>query len=207
MSAGSSAAGLRVAFLTGQSDPGRTALSPAQHAFLAGLAAPGRQLAPWNFPWGDAGTSGAGANDAEACAWRPVGLWRASRANARQYLAARLGRAPERERALAWLARGPRTVLLTGSCGLALLLALDPPAALRARLFVFGLGAVGPRWPAGIAGACVLGRADRWARLLGPRGGPTPLLVAGGHLDYLESPAVLEHARAALAGWEERPDA
>jgi hypothetical protein len=72
----------RVAFLTGQSDPGRGALSPVQRTALDALAERSDDIHfdPHQFPW-----------DSAAGAWRPIPLLRASLANGRQYLGARRG--------------------------------------------------------------------------------------------------------------------
>ncbi len=174
----------RVAFLTGQSDPGRGALSPVQRAAFDALAHgnDGVDFDPHQFPW-----------DSATAAWRPIPLLRASLANGRQYLDARRGvlhglssaqSVAARERLLA----APRTLLLAGSCGLALLDALIAPFddAARARLRVVAYGAVAPRWPHGIVGVQLRGDRDRIAAWLGPADGPAPQRVAAGHMDYLD---------------------
>ena len=184
----------RIAFLTGQSDPGRCALSPVQAAVLARIAAELDDVdcVPLNFPW-----------QASTSPWRPVPLPRASMANARQYLAARRGRfdvlqADELDAARRFLDAAPRTLLLVGSCGLALLDALvaDRDAARRAQLRVVSYGGVAPRWPHAIAGIRLHGRRDRIATWLGPRDGPPPRIVDHGHMDYLDGDAVVDAVRA-----------
>jgi len=186
----------RIAFLTGQSDPGRAALSPSQVATLRALIAHADdvQAHPHNFPW-----------PADAPSWRAVPLLRASIANGRQYLAARAGRwatgsTTDFEDARAWLVAGPRSLLLVGSCGLCLLDALVAPfdATQRARLRIVAYGGVGPRWPRGIDGTQLRGARDRIARLLGPRDGPRPVIVDHGHMDYLDSDCVATTARTYL---------
>ncbi len=190
----------RVAFLTGQSDPGRGALSPVQAAALAMLAerSDGIDFEPHQFPWH--GVAGA---------WRPVPLLRASLANGRQYLGARRGVLHGVSSAQCDAARGrllsaPRTLLLVGSCGLALLDALIAPFddTDRARLRVVAYGAVAPHWPRGIDGAQLRGDRDRIAAWLGPTDGPTPQRIAAGHMDYLDGEpsrnAVVAAARARL---------
>lgn len=177
----------RIAFMTGQSDPGRCALSPVQRATLDALAALDDDIepAPHNFPWHD--------DDAP---WRPVPLLRASLVNGRQYLAARRGAlhalSPAQcDAARARLLDAPRTLLLAGSCGLALLDALCAPfdATQRARLRIVAYGAVGPRWPRGIDGLQLRGERDRIAAHFGPADGPPPRTLACGHMDYLDSDA------------------
>jgi hypothetical protein len=186
----------RLAFLTGQSDPGRCALSPSQSALLARLAPEldGVDGVPLNFPW-----------QPSTPPWRPVPLPRASLANARQYLAARRGRfaaasTSDIEHARRFLGIAPRTLLLVGSCGLVLLDALitDFDDAQRRRLRVVSYGGVAPRWPRAIAGTRLHGRRDRIAAWLGPRDGPSPRIVDHGHMDYLDGDAVADAACAQL---------
>lgn len=188
----------RVAFLTGQSDPGRGALSPVQCAALAALAeyGDGIDFEPHQFPW-----------DSVADAWRPVPLLHASLANGRQYLGARRGvlyglSSAQCEAARERLLSAPRTLLLVGSCGLTLLDALIAPFddSDRARLRVVAYGAVAPRWPRGIDGAQLRGDRDRIAAWLGPADGPAPQRIEAGHMDYLDREpsrnAVIAAARA-----------
>lgn len=186
----------RIAFLTGQSDPGRCALSPVQRATLDALAphAEGIELHPCNYPW-----------DTDTAPWRAVPLLRASVANSRQYLATRRGGArtlqgDAYDAARARLLAAPRTLLLVGSCGLALLDALVAPfdAGQRTRLRAVSYGGVAPRWPAGIDGAQLRGRRDRIAAWLGPGDGPSPRTVDHGHMDYLDGDTVAHAARAHL---------
>lgn len=186
----------RIAFLTGQSDPGRCALSPVQRATLDALAphAEGIELHPCNYPW-----------DTDTAPWRAVPMLRASIANGRQYLAARrygtgMFRHDAQDAARARLLAAPRTLLLVGSCGLALLDALVAPfdAGQRARLRAVSYGGVAPRWPAGIEGLQLRGRRDRIAAWLGPIDGPSPQTVDHGHMDYLDGDAVAIAARAHL---------
>ncbi len=186
----------RLAFLTGQSDPGRCGLSPAQRAVLATLSAEadGIDLEPHNFPW-----------PATAPPWRAVPLLRASLANGRQYLAAQRGAlrdvdAGQRTAAQTRLRDAPRTLLLVGSCGLSLLDALIAPFAAheRARLRIVAYGAVAPHWPAGVEGVQLRGHRDRIADWFGPGDGPAPRRVDHDHLDYLDGEAVLVAVREQL---------
>ena len=187
----------RIAFLTGQSDPGCCALSPVQRATLDALAADASDLRldPLNFPWDDCSPP-----------WRSVPLLRASFANGRQFLAARRGQwggfTPEAiAQARASLQIPPRTLLLVGSCGLSLLDTLIAPFddAQRARLRVVAYGGVAPRWPSRIEGVQLRGRRDRIAAWLGPNDGPSVRHVDHGHLDYLEGRAIVDAAREWLA--------
>jgi hypothetical protein len=177
----------RVAFMTGQSDPSRCALSPVQRATLDAFVthADGIEPAPHNFPWHD-----------DSAPWRPVPLLRASLANGRQYLVARRGAlhalSPAQiDAARVRLLQAPRTLLLVGSCGLVLLDALSAPfdATQRVRLRIVAYGAVGPRWPRGIEGVQLRGDRDSIAAHFGPTDGPPPRTLACGHMDYLDSDA------------------
>ena len=181
----------RIALLTGRSDPGRCALSPSQRWMFDQLAAhaDGIVFEPHNFPW-----------PADSAAWRPVPLLRASLANGGQYFAARRGALygltpTQIHTARTRLLVAPRTLLLVGSCGLTLLDALIAPfnGAQRAQLRVVTYGAVAPRWPqhdgTRLQGTQLRGDRDRIAAWLGPEDGPTPRIIAAGHLDYLDQPS------------------
>lgn len=189
----------RIALLTGRSDPQRNALSPIQRALLDQLAehAEGIAFDPHNFPW-----------LADSAPWRPVPLLRASLANGRQYLAARRGAfqgltSAQADHARARLLSAPRTLLLVGSCGLALLDALVAPfdRTQRAQLRVIAYGAVAPRWPQRdgmpLDGVQLRGDRDRIAAWLGPRNGPRPRMIAAGHMDYLDRSAARDAVLAA----------
>src|SRR5688572_6046363 len=100
---------VQVAFLTGQSDASRCALSPVQRAFLDALALPASARLPLNFPY-HTGTE----------RWRNVSLFTASVNNARQYRASRRPEFAARHapQVLRQLTRAPRTLILAGSAGL-----------------------------------------------------------------------------------------
>lgn len=173
---------LQIAFLTGQSDPCGSALSPKQEAFLDALPAPDDWKVRVNFPYPEVTPP-----------HRPAPLLRASWSNSRQFLVSRRSsfRAQHQPPLLALLGRAERTLLLTGSCGLELLANLDLPARDLGRLHVFAYGPVAWRRP-----ACdlrqVRGRRDWVSRILSRVApGSSDAWVAGGHLDYLEDPAVL----------------
>jgi hypothetical protein len=180
---------LQIAFLTGQSDPRGSALSPAQAAFLDALPAPAAWKVRVNFPY-----------PAATPAHRPVPLVRASWNNTRQLLGSyrQAFAARHRPPVVALLARARWTVLLAGSCGLELLANLDLPAAELERLHVFAYGAVAWRRP-----ACdlrqVRGRRD-WIARAGSRVALTAAdsWVESGHLDYLGNPRVPELCGAFL---------
>ena len=169
---------VQVAFLTGQSDASRCALSPVQRAFLDALPLPASARQPLNFPY-----------DADTAAWRNVSLLTASINNGRQYLASRRPGFAERHthHVMRELSRAPRTLILAGSAGLELLSNLRLPREALDRIHVFAYGPVARRLP---DCPCVLvqGRRDWisrwWFSTVDHR-------VDCTHLDYLSSPEVL----------------
>ncbi|MEN4903880.1 hypothetical protein [Luteimonas sp. TWI1437] len=169
---------VRIAFLTGRSDPARCALSPQQAAFLDTLRGPGRDLLPCNFPY-----------TASRAGHVAVPLPLAALRNAGDYLVARRPAFARRHGAAvaAALDGGGAVVVLAGSCGLELLANLRLPVGLAQRLHVFAYGPVARRAPDVARLLCVRGRGD-WISRLGWRGPALP--VGGGHLDYLQRPEV-----------------
>lgn len=164
---------LQVAFLTGQSDPDRCALSPVQHRFLDGVPVPEVAKVRVNFPY-----------DHDTRPYRDVSLVTASWHNGWQYLRSRWPSfaSAHRGHVEALIERADVTVLLAGSCGLELLANLDVPPIMLARVRVFAYGPVARRVPACDV-TSVRGRRDWLAR----RGlTMTEHVVDCGHLDYLE---------------------
>lgn len=178
---------LQLAFLTGQSDPARCALSPQQRAFGKALLAPGRVLHPCNFPY-----------DAATPDHQPAALLAASWHNTRHYLRSRRpGFAAAHGPALAQLLQAaPHTLLLAGSCGLELLANLELPPALAQRCSVLAYGPVARRAPRVAQLQVLVGRQD-WVSRLGWRGARQ--WIDSGHMDYLQQPAVLAIARELAA--------
>jgi len=178
---------LQLAFLTGQSDPARCALSPQQRAFGQALLAPGRVLHPCNFPY-----------DAATPDHQPAALLAASWHNTRHYLRSRRpGFAAAHGPALAQLLQAaPHTLLLAGSCGLELLANLELPPALAQRCSVLAYGPVARRAPQVAQLQVLVGRQD-WVSRLGWRGARQ--WIDSGHMDYLQQPAVLAIARGLAA--------
>lgn len=172
---------LQVAFLTGQSDPGRCALSPSQAAFLNALELPEGAAVPWNFPYQPGPEH------------RPTPLWLASLRNGSMYLASRRPafREQHREPVLKLLAGAERTVFLAGSCGPELLANLNLPQADLERCRLFAYGPVGRKLPACPA-VLVQGRSDWLSRWYFRR---VDHRIDAGHMDYLESPDALRLCR------------
>ena len=183
---------LALAFLTGQSDPGRNALSPAQAEFLAYFAAPDRLLVPANFPYG------------VTPPWRPVSLLRASWCNFRLY---RRSRRPDF--AAAWagpvadlIRRADGVCFLAGSCGLELFNNLRLPARLEARCLLICYGPVARHRPRHAQAVIVQGSRDWISRLGFPAGAPR---LRCGHLDYLRDADFRRLCADALAAFTPLP--
>lgn len=169
---------IAIAFLTGQSTPGRTALSPAQAAFLAALPLPGVEMLRVNFPY-----------QPDPAPHVEAPLLRASLANARQYLHSRTAefRARHREEVESAFAPFEQIILLAGSCGLELLRNLDLAPVFRLRCHVFAYGPVA-RGRVECARLCLVqGRADFFSRAWFPR---VEHRLPGGHLGYLAQPTM-----------------
>jgi hypothetical protein len=174
----SSQARVQIAFLTGRSNPASCALSPLQSNFLQRLDGPGRLLEGANFPYEQSGVP-----------YRPTRLLRASCNNAVEYFKSRRSAFRERYRPVieALLSRAPQTVLLTGSCGLELLINLRLDAQWLARTTLFAFGPVARALPA-CRYLLVQGRRDWFSRWYYPR---VHHRVACSHLDYLAQDEVL----------------
>jgi len=179
---------IRIAFLTGRSDPSRCGLSPEQQGFLDALRAPGREPVDRNFPY-------AAQRPGHVAVPLPLAAWR----NLGDYIGARRPAFAGRHRsqvAAAFEGDGA-VVLLAGSCGLELLSNLHLDASLRARLHVFAYGPVARHAPDVARLLCVQGRSD-WISRAG-WGGPVHR-VDGGHMDYLRQPDVLTLCEDFIAG-------
>ena len=169
----------QVAFLTGQSRPPGSALTPGQRAFLTALPVPAAGRVPTNFPYRGDGTEN----------FAPAGLFVASVRNARQYLSARGARfaANHTSPVEALLGRAERTLFLAGSCGLELFNGLSLRTDDRRRVTLFAYGPVARRRP-DCAHFLVQGRRDwisrRYFRTVDAH-------VEAGHLEYLTDPTVL----------------
>lgn len=183
---------LQLAFLTGQSDPTRCALSPQQRAFGQALLGPRRVLHPCNFPY-----------DGTTLPFRATPLLSASWHNSWHYLRSRRAAFAHAHRAAiaGLLQSAPHTLLLVGSCGLELLANLDLPQPLAQRVSVFAYGPVARRAPAVAALQVVIGRHD-WISRLGWRGAYSS--VDSSHLQYLLRPEVLAIARRFSDAIEQR---
>ncbi len=174
---------VKVAWLSGVSRPGTSALSPEQLAFVEGLRVPAEWKLWSNFPYGEPGPT-----------FRPVPLIVASAVNALRFLGSSLPlRRPSSRRH--WAAvKGScdRLLLITSSCGSQIGAALEGSSEGGAKVEALGLGAVD--WGAGgLDLERVVGREDRLARLFTGRRRRSEL-VGVGHMDYAGSSAALEEA-------------
>ena len=179
---------MTIAWLSGSSDPARSALTDDELGLLEAVAG-GRRIVTANFPWPD----------------RP-GLHRntrivlASVRNGVQFWQARLS-----GRYRAWIAGRILTllgtddlVLVTGSQGLELLRCAWPElGADAARIRVVALGPVARQLPTDLRPFVIQSADDRISRL-GWRG-PVDLVTAGSHLGYAGDSGVRSAARAAIA--------
>lgn len=167
-----------VAFLTGRSDPGSNALSPAQRGFMERSPVPAGQWLDRNFPYAECG------------AWRETPLLRASVNNSLEYLLSRRERFRQRYRTsfMETFAGDAPVILLTGSCGLELLVNLRLPCEFLERLHVFAYGPVSRSTPDCATLQLVQGNQDMisrwWHSWVDHR-------IACGHMDYLDSPEMM----------------
>jgi hypothetical protein len=177
---------LRVAFLTGRSDPRTCRLTPVQAAFLAALPVAAEAKYPLNFPYVPG-----------AAPYVPVPLALASVRNGGQFVASRFApfRARHRPAFLAFVEGAERTVFLAGSCGLEFLNNLALPASALGRVAAFAYGPVARRRPA-CAHVLVGSPHDAISRLYFKE---PDIRVDATHLDYLTSPAVAAACTAFLA--------
>jgi len=169
---------LRIAFLTGQSNPACWALSPAQTAFLERLERGGREFHACNFPY-----------QMESPSHEAVPLFVASVYNSAQYLLSRRRTFSERYQAAvqALLSRRPHTVLLAGSCGLELFNNLCLSSTWLNRVSVFAFGPVARRRP-DCRHVLVQGRNDGISRMFF---NSVHHRVDCGHMDYLQQEEVV----------------
>lgn len=177
---------VQLCFLTGRSDPGNTALSPAQLGFLRALPLADDERVEANFPY-----------DEPTGPWRRTPLPLASVRNGRDHLGSRHPRFAERhaDAVRERFARADRTLVLAGSCGLELLANLRLGREVLERVQVLAYGPVARRAP-DVELEVVVGRADLLAR---PWAARADHVIASGHLDYLGSPPFAAIAERALA--------
>ena len=169
----------RIAILTGRSNPGSCALTPAQTAFLEAVRPPECDVIWTAFPYGESG------------GYREVHILLASLHNAFEvagtYSAGRVRWIGERIESLRTGVK--RLTLITGSCGLQMVNAAWPLLTAGCEIRIIALGPVclsKPRMPI----VAIRGRSDVWSLAL--FGGPIDSYSRCGHLSYWESDEVRE---------------
>lgn len=175
---------MTIAWFSGGSEASG-ALSPAERALLDAVAQ-GRRVVGSNFPWPDVPGP-----------FRPGSLAVASVRNGVQFWRARLSPGYRRRIATrldALLGSTDSLLLVTGSQGLELLrLAWPLLTASIGGVRVAALGPVAGSLPPGLDVLVIRSGRDRISRL-GWRG-DVQLVTAGGHLDYVRDPAVVDALR------------
>ncbi|HEU5080514.1 MAG TPA: hypothetical protein VFT72_14985 [Opitutaceae bacterium] len=166
---------LTLAFLTGQSDPPRCALSPEQAEFLARLEHPCVELIDRNFPYRD------------TLPHRPVSLLRASWRNTTAYFSSRSAAFVSAHRAsvAARIGQSENILFLAGSCGLELFNNLHLPPELERRCTLLCYGPVARSLPCHAKARIVQGSRDFISRAF--FGSREPRLRCG-HMSYLREP-------------------
>ena len=182
---------MTIAWLSGSSDPARSALSPAERRLLDALAGD-RSVIGSNFPWPEAPGE-----------HRPTPLLVASLRNGIQFWRARLSRRYRRfiaDRVGGLLAsRQGELLIVTGSQGLELVRLAWPLTGSDAeRIRVISLGPVAGRLPVDLRAFVVRASGDLVWRL-GWRGS-VDLQTTGGHLDYVDDPSLTTRLLAAARG-------
>jgi hypothetical protein len=177
---------VKIAILSGLSDPSTCALSELQTKFLAAIDAPEEWKIYANFPYVDC--SGPRRNPP---------LWLASWRNFRQFSGAS-GTAYGRDARRHWRAlreSAAALVIITLSCGLEILRhCVDGDDA--GRTHVLALGPVARGLPA-IACTLVQGSADPISRIFFKH---AHVSLSAGHMSYLDDPAVLRLANELVCG-------
>jgi pimeloyl-ACP methyl ester carboxylesterase len=181
---------LKVALLSGLSDPSTCALTPGQRAFLGSLDAPPEARIDRNFPYLDSG---------EPPTAPP--LWLASVRNGLQYLRASnvdvVSHARRHWHALR--ASADRLVIITLSCGLEILRHCIDPANDERAVHILALGPVARGLPS-LPCTIVQGSRDPISSaFFRPRPSSSDrvrhiTLEGLGHLDYLRHPSVRQFA-------------
>ena len=180
-----------MAFLTGQSDPDRCALSPEQRAFLIQLDGEERELVPTNFPYRPTVT------------FRDVHLLRACWNNLWLYFRSRNPEfaATYQVEVTALIDRAEYTFFLVGSCGLELFNNLSLPRELETRCTLICYGPVARRLPRHARSIIVRSSGDYVSR---PFFRHAPLQLRCGHMGYLRDPEFLRFCQAQLALYPSR---
>lgn len=181
----------KLVLLSGLSDPRSCRLSPIQEKFLLRTGLPQHELILANFPYVSPQSQTIGA------AAHPISLSRASWNNAKQFLSAH--KHPYRNAAIQhWqslIESCGQLVVITLSCGLEILNCCLTSGEAPDRLSIIALGPVAWKRPEH-PHLLVRGRRDLVSLPFFPKA--DVLLPQTGHMNYLESPKVLEIVQSYL---------
>lgn len=175
-----------IAFLTGQSDPGRCALSAEQENFLAQLAGPRRKLVPLNFPY------------RPSAPFRRVPLAFACWHNLCGYFVSRPSRfaVAYRDDVTALIRQTERMIFLAGSSGLELFNNLRLPPDEEKCCTLICYGPVARRLPRYAANTVVQSSRDYLSRAFFRGGQPS---LHCDHMGYLREEKFLQLCQAELS--------
>lgn len=167
----------KIAFLTGQSNPSSTSLSPVQTEFMKKIPVPEELKSYRNFPY------------TEGSAYSEVNILRASINNARQYLNA--GKRSDEYSGMfnKYFKNNDIIIIISGSCGLHLFNSLNLSAEIRQKISIFAYGPTAHRIPECRDIFIVQGRKDWISRLWRL---PVNEYAECGHMDYLNQKSVFD---------------
>lgn len=171
---------IKIAFLTGQSNPNSVALSKIQTDFMNSIPINEEWKCYKNFPYTD------GLED-----FKPIHLFLASYYNSRQYLLSRTKKKSDyyKELFLKEFHEVENIVLIVGSCGLELFCNMNLSSAFLERISIFAYGPVSRNLPKCKNLLLVQGKKDYISRLWKL---PIDRYVSCEHLDYLSNKEVVE---------------
>lgn len=167
----------KISFLTGQSNPASTALSPVQTEFMKNIPVPEELKSYRNFPY------------TEGTAYSEVNILRASINNARQYLNA--GKRSDEYSGLfkSYFNNNDRIIILSGSSGLHLFNCMNLDQETRQKVSIFAYGPAAQRIPECRDIFIVQGQKDWISRLWRL---PVNEYIQCGHMDYLNQKSVFD---------------
>ena len=174
---------IKIAIVTGLSDPRCCELSPVQLQFLGEMPAPDAWKVRRNFPFVQTDQT-----------FRPVKIVSASFANVRQFAISHTS-GYRRQAAVHWkaiLESTDQLLLITGSCGAELLNTIATVDVKKAKIEVLALGPVSMRRPSQDV-TTVQGSRDLVSKLFFPR--VDHRVPSAGHMDYWYNDDVKEIAR------------
>lgn len=167
----------KIAFLTGQSNPKSTALSPVQTEFMKSIPVSEDIKSYRNFPYSEGET------------FSEVNILKASFSNAKQYLTAERNSKIYSILFNSYFNEYDRIILLAGSCGLHLFNCLNLPEDMMNKISIFAYGPTAHRIPDCSITFIVQGRDDWISRLWKL---PVDEYTDCGHMDYLNQKSVYD---------------